>query len=57
MYVDPNDSRLQVYRKARQKARRRAIKRNQIQAQNPQIDRALMERIIDAQMKQEHAVK
>lgn len=55
MYADSRNTGLQVYRAARELARRKAIKRQEIRAQNPEIAADMLERVVEAQIAHEDA--
>jgi len=55
MYADFQDSGLQTYKAARELARRKAIKRKEIRAQNPNITENMLERVVEAQIAHEDA--
>ena len=52
-YVDPRNPNIIKMRAARELRKRKAIKRRDIQAQNPSIDPGILERCVEAQIAQE----
>lgn len=57
MHVPFNNKALQTFRADRELKKRKAIKRKQIREQNPHITDAMLERCVEAQIKEEERVK
>lgn len=55
MHIDPRNKGIQTYRAAKEKAKRKATLRNEILAGNPDIDTALLSRIVDTRIAKEDA--